>query len=930
MSEPISFIFRNSFTLDFSMIAQSEVVYRFGRLESIDQWWKWAAIVLIIAALVSYFWRWYRSDTRELPVSLGWGLLILRLTALAGIVLFFFQLQKRTDERVVRPSRVAMLIDTSLSMTLPADFPKTPTDQPPTRIESVINEIKSGKLLPSLTQGHEVIVYRFDSQSRPLQLAQFSRLNQEDSSQSTNMVDDRVIANARLLAWVASVLLGISCIAFLFGLIGRASGWNQERFGLGYLASIVTAISALVFFSVAILRVPELPLQELWTTNSWQPEAKKSAGEETKSLQQTTDELLSRLAADGTETRLGDAINSLLEQERGSALSAIVLLTDGRNNSGVDPTAAAVTAKGMSIVIHCIGMGSDKTPPNVRLVEVEAPKRVYPGDSFTISGVVQASGMENETAIARLRRRSAGSPNAAWVSEDEKPVKLPADDQFTSVLFEVKPNEVGRWIYEISLLPPQTDANEKDNSQAREVQIVERKNRVLVVSSGPTREYQFVRNLLFRDRDVETDLFLQSGKPGMSQEATRILDEFPLTRDEMLQYDAVVGFDVDWLAFDIKQLEVLEQWVSQQAGGLVLIAGPVATPKWSGFSGTDPRVTLLRGLSPVVLDARGSRLVSSGRFESDKAWNLAFADGAFQNDFLWLTNDRQQSEEAWKQFPGIYSYFSCYEPKPGAKVIASFSDPSTSRNGQQPIYLASQFYGSGRVLFQGSGELWRVRELSDAYFDAYYTKLIRWISQGRLLRDSDRGILLLDKEQALVGEQVAIRAVLKDEQYQPLSEPEVKGRLQEPSGKTTTISLRPLQDAGQPGVYVGQFVCAAEGLYQVEVSLGSLAKQETLTQQLLAKVPAREIQQPQRNDALLAEITERTGGTYFTTLQAAAASEAEKVTALSKVVPSQDQISKVIGTPDQQFQLRLMTALLTLIGGALSLEWLLRRLNKLA
>lgn len=92
----------------------------------------------------------------------------------------------------------------------------------------------------------------------------------------------------------------------------------------------------------------------------------------------------------------------------------------------------------MSITVHAIGMGSEKNPPNVRLVELETPKRVYPGDSFTITAVVQANGLAKETAIARMRRRSASSSSAPWITEDEKPVQLPADEQFTSVTFEVR------------------------------------------------------------------------------------------------------------------------------------------------------------------------------------------------------------------------------------------------------------------------------------------------------------------------------------------------------------------------------------------------------------------------------------------------------------------------------------------------------------
>ena len=57
-----------------------------------------------------------RFDERIVP-RFFW--LLLRLAALAGLLLYFFQLDKRTEQRVVRDSRVAVLVDTSLSMSLP-------------------------------------------------------------------------------------------------------------------------------------------------------------------------------------------------------------------------------------------------------------------------------------------------------------------------------------------------------------------------------------------------------------------------------------------------------------------------------------------------------------------------------------------------------------------------------------------------------------------------------------------------------------------------------------------------------------------------------------------------------------------------------------------------------------------------------------------
>ena len=57
------------------------------------------------------------------------------------------------------------------------------------------------------------------------------------------------------------------------------------------------------------------------------------------------------------------------------------------------------------------------------------------------------------------------------------------------------------------------------------------------------RDFIFLRNQLFRDKEIISDVWLQSGKPGISQEANEVLYKFPETADELFEYDAIVAFD---------------------------------------------------------------------------------------------------------------------------------------------------------------------------------------------------------------------------------------------------------------------------------------------------------------------------------------------------------------------------------------------------
>ncbi len=68
---------------------------------------------------------------------------------------------------------------------------------------------------------------------------------------------------------------------------------------------------------------------------------------------------------------------------------------------------------------------------------------------------------------------------------------------------------------------PPEDNNAADNQQEVDIEIVDRQTRVLLIASGPTREYTFLRNQLRRDKDVIVDVWLQSASgPLISQDAS--------------------------------------------------------------------------------------------------------------------------------------------------------------------------------------------------------------------------------------------------------------------------------------------------------------------------------------------------------------------------------------------------------------------------
>ncbi|QDV55933.1 VWA domain-containing protein [Rosistilla oblonga] len=903
--------------------ATQQIVYQFERLISLTGWWTWAAIVVGSIALLFAIAKLYRRDTAELPRATGLALLILRLSAMVALMFFFLNFERRAQQQVTRPSEAVVLIDTSQSMSLPAD--QAPDS--PARIAAVANLLQETPWLDSVAEEHRVAVYGFDDSAEIRELASIAKASSSTDVQpkAADPSPTRQSSIVRI-ALVGAAVLGFGLLALLASAIAPLMHWRWASgmilastisllLGTVLLTSVWSVETSLSFRQLLGFAAPPVEVNE--TTE----ETQSAEPEETKDWRNT-------LIASGSSSRIGDAVRGVLGRHDPSTLAGILLMTDGQNNAGIPIDDAAAFAARDGVPVYPIGFGSPKPPVNVRIVDLDLPRRVYPGDKFALSVVLQASGMMGKKVDLEILEGPDGEAEPSEIIES-KTVLLDEDGKLTGLRFDLDPPSIGTRKIAVRVRGASGDQSPEDNQRDARYEVVTRKVRVLLIAGGPTREYRFVRNLLHRDREVSVDVLLQTGQEGMSQEASEILTDLPSSAEQLFEYDAIVAFDPDWMAFEPAQIELLERWLSDMSGGLILVAGPVHLPEWSRLRG-DVRATTVKGFFPVSLTGRGP-IIDSGRVGGTTPWPLQFTPDGQRTEFLSLTDNPADSADVWKEFSGIYDFVGVKDPKPGAKVLAYFSDPTTSVDSRFPIYLASQFYGSGRVFFQGSGEMWRLRAVSDSYFETYYTKLIRWATEGRLLRDSTRGVLLVDKPRAMVGETIAVRAVLTDAQYRPLTEPRVVAELVSPSGAKQEVVLRPLEGQPRPGTYGGQFVARQSGSFELQLLLGDALDEQILRQPVQILLPTLELERPQRGDEPLMALASATGGLFAEGSgsegpQSAIRNPLDIVAAIEP----RPQTTILPGTPDRDFHRRRNASLMWLIGGALTLEWLLRRLNRLA
>ena len=559
------------------------VVYEISRLRSFDdERIPIAVIVLATIGIVAGVWQLYRRDAVELTRGTRAAVFLLRCLALAGLIVFFLAIERRTTREVVHNSQVAVLVDVSQSMGL-ANTDAT-AESSVSRVKAVVDALANSPMIEQLRKTHDVNVARFDEDVEP------------------------------------------------------------------------------------IVTLPKSQPSDVAATESNTP-----LNPETSTINQV--DWNSELQPRGTQTRLGQALGDELRLYHDAPLAGVIVISDGAQNAGVDPAAAIEAAHQSKVPLFTIGVGSAAAQRNTAIRDLIVPTRAFPNDTLNITGYLQANGYAGQSVDVELTRRRTQDPAGGGAPIASQRVSLGAEGEMAPVTIDVEPGEAGTFVFQLRVKAPADDGNPRDNSREAEIEIVDRKTRVLLFASGPMRDYQFLRNQLHRDPTMITDIFLQTGQPGISQDANQILDHFPSTAEELYQYDCIVAFDPDWTKLDAAQVELVEKWVSDEAGGLIAIAGPIETPKW--IRSTEH--AKLRDLYPVVFQNRLT-LMDDGQTGGDTPWPLALQRSGREAKFLWLAKTADESEAAWERFPGVFGHFAVKGEKPGATVYGA----SRTRKPERP------------------------------------------------------------------------------------------------------------------------------------------------------------------------------------------------------------------------------------------------------
>lgn len=624
---------------------------------------------------------------------------------------------------------------------------------------------------------------------------------------------------------------------------------------------------------------------------------------------ETVDDVLATLRdiePTGTRSAPLGSMERVLEQLAGQTMTGVVLISDGRSTvrGRVDRLKEIAEARG--IPFFAVGVGSPEPPNDAEVLTVNAKRWAFVSEEPAVRVTLVNQGYEGRSAKLKLTVKD--HPELSLTET----VVLGAPGRPQPVELRLKPEVAGKYEIAVELSTLEGEFDEQNNSQLPiEIEVLERKPRVLLVEDLPRWEYQYLKNALYRDETIQVSILLLSADLQFAPEGDIPVRTFPSSREELFEYDVIVLGDVDRRMFSIEQLEWIDAFVREKGGGLVLIAGSrLLNPNTYGDT---PIETLL----PVVMS--DEQLVGT----VSQPWQPEITLEGGVSPILKFEDDPTENAAAWRALEPFFWYYQAKRAKPGAQVLLVHPDHDnlSSPDRTFPI-MVIQSVGAGKVFFSSTDETWRWRYYTGRrYFNTFWLQLIRHMALPQ-----DKARIETLRQRYALGDTARLTLRVTDRQNLSETVEEVRAAIAytDPSGEAPPVTDEVVLQRTKPGsgVFEADFTPERTGAYTItcDVPLSAPSGGETsvrVESQFEVTPSFEERNEPTRDDTLLAAVaalspeSQRLAPLEMTTL-------ASRIVNRSRIV-SNDLTDEIWDSPLS----------LALFLGLISAEWIVRKKHRM-
>jgi hypothetical protein len=481
-------------------------------------------------------------------------------------------------------------------------------------------------------------------------------------------------------------------------------------------------------------------------------------------------------------TRLGEALNQIVEEAAGRPIAGIVLLTDGQNTAGASLAQASFAARRVGAPVFSAPVGSDARLKDVAVVDLFSPGTASVSDQPRISATIQSFGFDEKTIDVVLKEGDK--------EIERKPLMLSGSEQ-QHLDFTYKAERTGLHVLTIEASASPGEALLVNNLARTTIRVSDEKLKVLLVDGLPRWDFRFLRNAAANDRGltVEAVLEAESGREGVRK-------TLPEEADGYSEFAAVVLGDVSSQWLTPKRQEALLKAVREKGLGLIVAAGPRHMPHQFLKQPIEP-------LFPLLFDGGPGRAAPGY-----EAYRLELSAAGRGSEVTRLYDDEHRNGVQWNDLPDFHWSANVARLKPGATALA-VNRTVTNDYGPAPV-IASQKAGEGAVLFLATDSTWNWRQnVGDRYFYKFWGQAIRNVA--RRPGGKDRIRLEASPLQASPGEETTLTLTgdIGDSSVEV-----AVNRVDDASAQPQTVTLRRDDDhQGAVARFVGRTSSTKEGVY---------------------------------------------------------------------------------------------------------------------
>src|SRR5580692_7689734 len=594
------------------------------------------------------------------------------------------------------------------------------------------------------------------------------------------------------------------------------------------------------------------------------------------------------LTATGPATHINSVLTEFASDTASVPVGAVVLLSDGGDNSGRIDRNTIEVLRQRRIPVHTVGFGSAQVPQDVEIESVALTPRALAHSRVT--AIVEAS----QSGFAGRRTNVTVRDGEKLLATRELTLGADGATVSTDLTFDLP--DAGPRVLRFQVAPLPGEGNQRNNEMSRLINVEAGPRRILYVEGEPRWEYKFIRRAEEDDTAVQLASMLRTSENKIYRQGIKdpleLAQGFPNKPEELFGYDGLIIGSVDAGYFSAAQQTLMREFVDRRGGGLLFLGGrqSLSDGVWGGSQ--------LNDLLPVTLP------MMTGTFHRESATVSLTTMGA-DSAITRLVDDRAANLALWNHLPYLMDFQDPGTVKPGASELAQMHF-----SGRTMPLLVTESFGRGRTAVLATGGTWRWQmslPLGDPTHSVFWHQLLHWLvadTHGQLTAQVSAGILQDDGH-------VQLQADVRDRNYLPASDAVVSAHVIGPDRLQADVALRAVP--GLPGRYQADWTAPAVGLYVADIvaNQGALsAGRDTIAFQRQDGVA--ENFHTGQNVALLKSLAADTGGRYWSP---------DDLAGLARAIPFSNA-----GVSVQRFQdLWNMPVLFLLLIMLPMAEWLLRR-----